>query len=83
MTFSEFEPALSQTIANMSMGLFVVNTGEFYPTEPVSKTTRHVIDLTEQTMVSNFSAEKLESISHKIDVIMATISLALIPYKDN
>jgi hypothetical protein len=74
---SEFEPALNQVVVTMPIGLFVIETGDFYPNKPKS------IELTEQTIVSDFSLDKLQRISTKIDIIMATIALALIPYKDN
>lgn len=80
---SEFEITLNQTIQSLPIGFFVIETGEFYPAEPMSKSIKHTIDLTEQTIVSDFSVEKLQRISTKIDIIMATIALALIPYKDN
>jgi hypothetical protein len=61
----------------------VVDTGEFYPNKPLTKSIERTIELTEQTIVSDFSLEKLQRISTKIDSVMATIALALINYKDN
>lgn len=79
----EFEPSLNQVIVTMPIGLFVVETGEFYPAEPLTKPIQHTIDLTESVIVSDFLLEKLQRISTQIDIVMATIALALINYKDN
>lgn len=80
---SEFEPTLNQTIVQMPIGMFVVELGLFFPAQPLTKSMERTIELTEQALVSDLSAEKLTSITHKIDAIIASISLALINYKDN